>query len=141
MNKKMVLVYGMEAKKRKFLNQILSPLGIAVREVLAAQYAVTIGELTIGKKQGGSSPENMPLKAGSVLSAQTMGEMVVFCGVSPDELETVLDALKQAGIRIPLKATVTMYNVSWTGYALYQELKNEQREMQKQPPDSRAPVK
>lgn len=136
MNKKLVLVYGMEGKKRKQLNKVLNPLGISVQEVLATQYGLTIGELAMGKRQGGSMPVGMSHSAGGVLAAQTMGEMVVFSGVAPDEMDGVLDALKQAEMQIPLKAAVTMYNVSWTGYALYQELTKEHREMQKQPPDS-----
>lgn len=131
MNKKIVLVYEMETGKRRQLKAVMSPLGISVREVLPSQYASTIGELALGKKQNGMPSANIPYGSGPVIATQTIGEMIVFSGVASDEMDSVLNALKQAELQIPLKATVTMYNVSWTGYALYKELAREHKQMQK----------
>ncbi|MCH5268609.1 MAG: DUF3783 domain-containing protein [Lachnospiraceae bacterium] len=131
MNKKIVLVYAMEAGKRKLLKRALAPLGISVQEVLQSQYALSVGELALGKNPGGASLSSMPQGSGAALGSRAIGEMTVFSGVTPDEMDRVIDALKEAGLQIPLKATVTMYNVSWTGYALFQELSREHQEMQK----------
>ena len=60
-----------------------------------------------------------------------IGEMLIFSGVSGQEMDAVLAALRQADLIVPLKATVTMYNYSWNGYAIYQELSKEHRKFTK----------
>lgn len=55
-------------------------------------------------------------------------EMMVFAGISSDELDVFLQKYNEMGIeKISLKAMVTPFNVSWTGEQLYKELVREHK--------------
>lgn len=52
-------------------------------------------------------------------------EMLVFSGLTPDEVDAFLAFMKKEKLSIPLKAIMTMYNVNWSGNKLYGELRRE----------------
>jgi hypothetical protein len=55
--------------------------------------------------------------------------MAVFVSVPDTMLDVLLSAMKERGIKIPLKAVLTPYNAVWDANTLYNELCAERREM------------
>ena len=104
---KKILVYEMSDTRFEALKKTLRPLGVSVYKVAKSQYGDPIGELALGKA----------------------GQKAV--GTVRSHMDAVLAALRQADLVVPLKATVTMYNYSWNGYAIYQELSKEHRKFTK----------
>lgn len=59
-------------------------------------------------------------------------ELLIFCNMTGERLEEVLEALKKAGVPgIALKAVVTPTNAEWTVYQLYEQLLREHGELRK----------
>lgn len=56
-------------------------------------------------------------------------EMLVLAFLDDAQQEKLLAALRQAGVRIPLKAVLTMSNRSWTALQLHDELLREDAAM------------
>ncbi len=58
------------------------------------------------------------------------GEMMVFCGLSEEQLDGLLSALRRAGIGPDcLKAVLTAHNRNWNALTLFGELSAEHRAM------------
>ena len=123
---KKILVYEMSDTRFEALKKTLRPLGVSVYKVAKSQYGDPIGELALGKagqKAVGTVRSHTNIPGAAPIPAVGMpciGEMLA-----------VLAALRQADLVVPLKATVTMYNYSWNGYAIYQELSKEHRKFTK----------
>ena len=106
-------------------------------EVIADGPSTSQGELALGKagqKAVGTVRSHTNIPGAAPIPAVGMpgiGEMLIFSGISGQEMDAVLAALRQADLVVPLKATVTMYNYSWNGYAIYQELSKEHRKFTK----------
>ena len=54
---------------------------------------------------------------------------MVISGISGKKLDTLLNALRENGVKIPLKAVVTASNQSWTIKQLVKELSAEHERM------------
>lgn len=134
---KKILVYEMSDTRFEALKKTLRPLGVSVYKVAKSQYGDLIGELALGKagqKAVGTVRSHTNIPGAAPIPAVGMpciGEMLIFSGISGQEMDAVLAALRQADLVVPLKATVTMYNYSWNGYAIYQELSKEHRKFTK----------
>ena len=125
---KKILVYEMSDTRFEALKKTLRPLGVSVYKVAKSQYGDPIGELALGKNPLIGFMTWAPIPA---VGMPCIGEMLIFSGISGQEMDAVLAALRQADLVVPLKATVTMYNYSWNGYAIYQELSKEHRKFTK----------
>lgn len=56
--------------------------------------------------------------------------MLVLSGFTEERLEEFLGNLKKSGVpKIGLKAVVTETNAQWTAYQLYEQLKEEHRQL------------
>ena len=55
--------------------------------------------------------------------------MAVFVSVPDTMLDVLLSAMREKGIKIPLKAVLTPYNAVWDANTLYRELARERKEM------------
>jgi len=106
-----------------------------VRHVKVSEYEIPLGELTGGGAAAGvglsgrttaASETTVCAPGGSADSASDalFGEpMLVFCGMSPQEVSRFIDRLNASGApRIALKAVMTATNRDWNSRALYEEL-------------------
>lgn len=59
-------------------------------------------------------------------------EMLILHEFAGKNLDSLLAALREEKLAVPLKAVVTQHNVGWTMAALYAELANERAKMEKQ---------
>ncbi len=113
---KKILVYEMSDTRFEALKKTLRPLGVSVYKVAKSQYGDPIGELALGKagqKAVGTVQSHTNIPGAAPIPAVGMpciGEMLIFSGISGQEMDAVLAALRQADLVVPLKATVTMYN-------------------------------
>ncbi|MCI6813292.1 MAG: DUF3783 domain-containing protein [Lachnospiraceae bacterium] len=144
-----VLLFQFEqTKQRKLVAQLL-PARFKVKVVGAEELDFPIGYLTGNKelpvreekgKEGQSASEEPQghEQAGETAPQPLEGEMLVMAGVSGDRLNTVLQAVKKAGIgTIPYKAVVTETNQAWTARELFEELRKEHEAMKTQNNDGK----
>lgn len=113
----MLLAYELEKGTEQELKSLASALGHQVKAVSSASYGETLGYVAgiSGFKRNGVKDTGE--KLGS--------EMLVLCGLDSDAMDQLLGALRERKLRIPLKAVITPYNISWTSRMLYEELKKE----------------
>ena len=72
----------------------------------------------------------MPSDAGSEEPLKIEDEMLVMKGFTRRRIDELLMAVRKAGLsRIDLKAVVTDSNAGWTFYQLYEEIKEERRQI------------
>ena len=57
------------------------------------------------------------------------GEMLVMAGLSENQVDQVLKALRRAGLDIPYKAVLTAANQNWNVWELFQAIKKEHETM------------
>ena len=57
--------------------------------------------------------------------------MLVICHMLSDQLDALLEGLRQAGVRVALKAVLTPSNVAWSSIQLHSELAREHAEMRR----------
>lgn len=97
------------------INDIAQTLGVTVKAV--------------GKDSGSEQIGYLLGFSGFNASAEEKHELndscIVFSGITPNELNALLKALREAGIIIPLKAVCTPYNQSWKLADLVKELAKE----------------
>ena len=117
----LLLTYNLNSLTAEGVKALCRRQGIRFREVAPAEYALPIGALA-----------GIPVAAGGMPSADAFDEpMLVMCHMLSDQLDAFLAALREAGLRVPLKAVLTPSNVAWNSAALYAELSREHAEMSK----------
>lgn len=94
---------------------VFAGLGVAVREVTAQQLLYPAGTLAgyggpPGPRFFGKAPEEPAL---------------LMAGFSRAMLDTALDALRESGVSVPLKAVLTPHNQGWSMLELIGELRRE----------------
>ena len=116
-----VLLYNLrEENRRKKVKALLFQLAIPSREVQLAEQDHPLGYLL-------GLPDYAPAGAGE--EAPFSEEMLVMHALSPRQFNGLLDGMKRAGIRLPLKAVVTPQNIAWSSRRLRQELRAEHEAM------------
>lgn len=115
-NNKTILLFHVEKGKSDKIKTMCHRLGIRTITVPKTRYHHALGTLlNIG---------NFPVQE-SPAEEFTM-EMMVFSGLTSEELDLFLEAYRESGIApIPLKAIVTPTNVFWSAVRLYRELTKE----------------
>jgi hypothetical protein len=123
MAKPLLLTYNLKPVTAAGLDRVCRKLGIRVREVAREEYARPIGALA-----------GIPV-AGQVSPAPTAAfgdEMLVICHMMSDELDALLQAMREEGLPcIPLKAVLTPVNVLWNSFDLRNELAREHSAVQR----------
>ena len=116
-----VLLYGLpkETPAGRAAREILAALGIAVTEVAPYQLLQPVGVLA------GYEGEAAQLYFGS--APQEL--VLMMAGFSSVQLDSLLAALRRAGIVIPLKAVLTQHNRNWSFLSLIEELQREHAAM------------
>lgn len=92
-------------------------LGIRLVAVSAQQAGQSVGRLA-GLS---SAPASQPAAAAALPSSAA----AVFCGLTEQQLDQLLAALRASGQSIPLKAVLTPHNQNWPFASLLQELQAE----------------
>lgn len=130
---KCALLFHFEKQKAEKLRKAFSRLGITVKQVEPKEYELPIG-LLAGLPgsfllAGRNGDRGLPAAA-SAVGAGPDQEMLVFAGITGQELDRALDAMRRAGITgIPLKAMLTETNRFWNAKQLAWELKREHEAM------------
>ena len=122
MAKPLLLSYNLKPGAEAGLEVICRNLGIHVRKVTPGEYGTPIGALA-----GKPIPATAPTETFD-------DEMLVICHVLSDELDSLLKAMREAGVRIGLKAVLTPFNVAWNSMDLHTELSREHNEIQRRNP-------
>ncbi len=115
-----VLLYNFtDEKRRRAVKALLFRFAIPCREVSPEAQAYPIGALL--------EPNDLPHPEGQAEEIEPFSdEMLVMHALSPRQFNGLLDGMRQAGVRVPLKAVVTPHNIGWSSRRLYGELRMEQ---------------
>lgn len=120
-NKKILLFQIPPSKKKKIeeLCRSLRPeIDITLVSVRREQYAENLGYL--------AGIEGIPSTRKLEPDIPFPGEMMVFSGITSEELDVFLDAWKEKRLeKVALKAVLTPGNILWTPQKLLEELKKE----------------
>ena len=115
------LLYNVkDAARLQKIRFALFKLGISGRIVAPEELSHPVGYLC---GLDGFSPAEEPA-AGSFSD-----EMLVLCGLTGAQLDTLLSALRRSRVLIPLKAVVTEDNAAWSSIKLHDELFREHEAM------------
>ena len=103
------------------LRAALAALGIGWAEVDDEKLSCSVGFLAgMGGRQAapykGEAPDT---------------KLLLMSGFQKKQLSALLDALREAGADIPLKAVVTKHNKTWSALELLAELRREKAEVEK----------
>ena len=133
-----VFLYIPDGKKKLMIRSLCEKSGYFCHEIQGADVNKTILELITGRvvpdavraaAGGGQKKEDGKKTCAPPL--YFLPEMVLFQGMTDQEVHQFLDEYRAAGIpRVDLKAVVTPYNLTWTLYELAEHLKEEHRSMQ-----------
>ena len=120
--KKVILLFSFGEEATRTVRAAAGDLAfsdrVEIREVPKEEYGQKIGALCRipGFPRGKEIYRGLPFPR----------EMLLFSGFTSEELDSFLSAHKEkGGPPVPLKAIVTMHNISWTAEELYQELNKE----------------
>lgn len=127
----MVLFYTPENTERtRKLKGIFVRLGIRIRNISPEQMGETVGFLAGLEGYG-------PAEAGEDFPAPAE-EMLVMKNFTSRKIDELILAIRKAGLKkIELKAVVTPTNAGWTFYKLYEEIREERRQVLEQAEKSR----
>lgn len=122
---KMLYYAAQHSEKAKMLSKLAQMLGVEFVEILPIQSGQKLGYLA-GLE--GFSQEKLSLLE---LPYRIPEEMLLFCEISGEKLDSVLGMLRSSGLSVSLKAVMTAHNAGWTLAALYRELCAERAQFQK----------
>ncbi len=129
-----VLIYHMEEGRRQILEGLCHSMGIRPVYVDEASHRAPVGILSknadvnalMKGSAGDRSFSSGDMNDGSSVSSRSISEeMIVMCDFTKTQFDTLLEALKMAGLRIGLKAVETPTNQMWSGEMLQEELARE----------------
>ena len=115
-----VLCFNFEDEKYKKIEKVCAKAKMRARRPDLEDYSKPVGEL-VGFS-GITSSEG---------PSEFSDEMMLISSFSSGELNRFLKAMHAEGVEVPLKASLTETNKSWTPAALCEELKKEHEQMQK----------
>ena len=117
-NQQKILLFNVSESKRDKITQMCKTLGIITRTVDKSQYNQKLGVLA--GISGFKEEKSIYTKAEFPM------EMLVFSGMSPQQVDLFLKEYKNQGIeQIGCKAIITPDNVFWTADKLFRELLKE----------------
>ena len=128
MDQPTILLFNTSLIKTAQIASLCSALGIQAKQVTSADSGKTIAMLAGPSNEDSTSAKinNFPFPS---------GEMIVFCGLLPEKLDSFLVEFKKRGIpAIPLKAVMTPFNAGWTPGRLFTELSKEHAAFQNKKP-------
>lgn len=116
---KLLYFAAQNVQKAKQLSELADMLGMEFVEIAPMQSGQQLGYL--------AGVDGFSEKKLSVLELppRIPEEMLIFCGIQGEKLDSVLNMLRGSGLSVSLKAVMTAHNVGWTLDALYRELSAE----------------
>lgn len=113
-----ILTFRLEQEKRALVSSICGRLGIHVVQVERKDYGQKLGALAgisgFAKEKTKYDGPELP------------AEMLVFSGMTSQQLDEFLDAYREGGLpKINLKAVITPDNIFWSAQQLFLELMHE----------------
>ncbi len=120
---KIILVYALEKSIESRLAAVMRKLNITVISVGPEQYAESLETVLRCSALPGTKVFAWP---------EFAEPMIVMDGLTGDDVDKVLYAMRTNQIRIDLKAVVTPTNCTWTSLQLYNALCKERAEMTRQ---------
>lgn len=114
-NQSKLLLFHIDPVKRRQIENLCHSLHITALSVKRTSYSQTLGYLA---GISGFARQNI-----SYNGPEFPSEMLVFCGMDSETIDTFLAAYKKASIPpIGLKAILTQHNIFWSAETLYKEL-------------------
>lgn len=113
----LALLYGLpeSTETGRGVRAALEEQGFSSKEIAPEQLLQPVGALA------GLGGKAAPLYSGEAPDAQ----LLLMSNFTSPQLNAVLDALREAGVHVPLKAVVTKHNKTWSVLALLEELQRE----------------
>lgn len=129
-----ILLYSVTSGKAEIIRKAVSNMGIAVVEVPPGQYRNPVGAVALGIPCQNMRAVNQSslVEQAPAFGSMQVGEMLVMSGIMPEQMDQVLQRIRENGACVALKAIITMYNFQWDACQLYRELKAEHESLQKQ---------
>ena len=123
--KPLVLVYNFKPDERtRLIRRYLNKEKISLRMVEVPEFWQPLGYL--------AGLSGFQKDTSFHLGGNFFEEMLVMCGLSPDQSDRFLRFFREEGLDpVALKAMITPVNQHWNSLKLYEELKREHQEMQK----------
>lgn len=118
-----VLLYQVPELVVNRLKQPLEEKGISVRIILEEMYTVTL-DVLLGLRRPGKRLPNCGIPLAE--------PMLIMHGFPSEQVDMVLQLLRDHRVRIDLKAVTTPTNLSWTSLQIYAELRREREAFYKQ---------
>ena len=116
-----VLLYTPEQENQQIYKKIFEDAGLAVRELRPQDFGTRTADLAAGKTDN----------TGTSFSPDQA--FAVFCFCTSSQLDRILRALRAPGVPpLPLKASMTPTNATWTLQKLYEEVSSEHQLMHEQ---------
>ena len=115
-----VLMFNISGEKQTKIRFLLLKMGVACREVPAAEFGQPLGVLI--RRTGFFGTAEAP--------DSFSDEMLVLDGLSDVQLHGLLDSMRRVGASVALKAVVTEHNLRWSPTKLHRELAAEHAAMQ-----------
>ena len=126
---KKLLLIQVGNKKCAEIQQICRTLDIQTIIIEPKDFGKPLGQLAKIAGIQGNNTTKSPIKTKNIMPPV---EMMVFCGLTSEALDTFLAAYRNAGIApIGLKAIITPSNIRWDVYTLCRELMQEQLQWEK----------
>lgn len=115
-----ILCFNFEDEKYAAVEKVCKKAGIRLKRAAGADFSKPVGELVgfVGLTAEGEAGE-------------FSDELMIVSVFSGGDLNKFLKIMHAEGVEVPLKATLTETNKTWTPAALCAELKKEHEQMQK----------
>ena len=119
-------------EKRESLSALLQSLGLQEGVLVPGDLSRTLEQIVGSdarstKRVPGADPRGEQPQAPPFYR---MPEVLLFCGLTDEELDRFLDAYRESALpAIVCRAVVTPFNLGWTLYRLIWELEEEHRSM------------
>ena len=115
----MILMYNLASPRGMRLKLICAQLKMAARDVRPEEYGLPLGALA-----------GIPIPAEHASEDGTFSdEMLLLAGLDEAQLNGLLQAMREEGIRIPLKAVLTPFNAAWSSLKLHAAIREEHESM------------
>ena len=130
---KKVLVFHMNPFRTASFFPICREIGCTLTAIDARFCAFPVGALAMAVGEDGVFDESkLPTVAGTLKndSGEKHSEMMLFCGLTSEDIDRFLAAQKRNGIQtVDFKAVLTGTNAAWSADKLYQMIREEHHKM------------
>lgn len=126
-----ILLYNITNEEhKKKIKALVLRLKIRVRLVEKSRYGEPVGHLAgLDIAEAAEDVQFSPDGNGTQDTDDFSDPMLIFCFLPDATLNQLLQGLRKAGIRIPLKAVLTPTNCTWNSRKIYREIAREHEMM------------